>query len=76
VKNSKIILHFARLALPLTLGRKYFRSKEKIKIGFYFVLCSLIRTFAASIGSPEQVTKRESGENPEQSRCCELPLAV
>jgi hypothetical protein len=52
--NSKIILHFARFALPLTFGRKYSRSKEKRKMCFYFVLCSLIRTFAEKFWNMEQ----------------------
>ena len=35
--NSKIILHFARFALPLTLGRKYLRSEIKIKTSSFIL---------------------------------------
>ena len=49
-------MHFARFALPLTFGRKYSRSKEKRKMCFYFVLCSLIRTFAEKFWNMETMT--------------------
>lgn len=32
--------------------------------------------FAESIRVPEEPVKRESGENPEQSRCCELQIEI
>ena len=38
------------LFVPLSFTRKYSRSKIKIKkFLFYFVFCSLIRTFALSL---------------------------
>ena len=36
----------------LWLRRRYSRSTKKAKTSVFFVLCSLIRTFALAIGSP------------------------
>jgi len=34
----------------------------------------IFRNFAAAIGTPCTAFNRETGENPVQSGCCELPL--
>jgi len=43
------VWYFAHLIVPLTFGRKYYRSKIQAKIKYFsfcLVFCSLNRTFA------------------------------
>ena len=40
------LFFFAHLFVPLTFGRKYYRSRNQRKINFPLVFCSLNRTFA------------------------------
>ncbi len=45
-------LFCAHLSVPLAAPKVLSLDKKNKKISFYFVLCSLIRTFALAIGSP------------------------
>jgi hypothetical protein len=56
----------------MLLGKDYDSSEKGL---IYFFIPKILTTFALALVYlllPQRVIKRESGENPEQSRCCKL----
>ena len=70
---------FALSPLLATAQNKEVRMElmpKTICLGFKLTKCAYFRTFASATGTSSMAFKRETGEKPVQSGCCELPLAA
>jgi hypothetical protein len=51
LKELLFLLFIPYFFVPLTFGRRYFRSKMKRKTSFPFAFCSLFRIFVAEFNN-------------------------